>query len=62
MTTVNVIDDTTNEIVAANVTLEDCFPNDPEGIALAQHDLDTTGFTLVGGGAAPIMRLVRTES
>ncbi len=62
MTIVNVIDNDTHEIVAANVTLDSCFPDDPESAQRAKGDLDAYGRAIVGGGASPIMRLVRAES
>ncbi len=59
MTLVTVIDDATSEIVAANVTIESCFPDDPDAVCLAQEDLGNYGEAIVGGGAAPILRIVR---
>lgn len=39
----------------------ECFPDDLESAAEALHRLRLDGFHIVGGGAAPLVRLVRDD-
>jgi len=42
------------EPIAVNVPLAECYPDDPEGLALAEIGLTLNGIHFDGGGAAPV--------
>jgi hypothetical protein len=60
---VNVYDHDQNtgeeSLQARNVDLEECFPNDRVAYYTAREELERAGRYWVGGGAAPLVLLLR---
>ena len=54
----DVTDLETGETIATDVLLDECFPDDPEAVALAIVEIRRDGQCITGGGAAPLFRIV----
>jgi hypothetical protein len=55
---VNHADDSLS-VEAENITLESCFPDDPQDMANVAVEIRAKGFTFYGGGAAPLFNFVK---
>ena len=58
------VDQSTEEetLEVADVSLESCFPDDPDDAKQVEQELQSTDFTFYGGGAAPLFKIVRRKS
>jgi hypothetical protein len=59
---VNVYDGATDQLISEGADLLDCFDTEaePEAYDAAHAELSKIGRVWIGGGAAPLLRIVRT--